>query len=250
MISRIRVRRTGVAFVAMGIVLSTVNVNPAGEIPGAFADQVTAIAASPAPSASPAAAAASPEPAATAQAVAASVTAPEKAPEGGDLTHLVFTATDGLSASLVAPADDDVAGSTAASLEVQTVAGAGVELKVGDAVIPFSRIGKRTVDTKSGVTRYTYYGVALQPGPNSVALTPLGAVGLRGETTVHRVFGPGRPATVSLVASGPLRADGTRGVIMRSRAASLRSCSFKATPVSSASRTRSRPPRAPARRFR
>jgi hypothetical protein len=208
MIARNRIRRTGVAFAVMGIVLSTIDVNPAGQIPGAFADQLTAVVASPAPSASPAAAAV-PEPAETAQAVAASVAAPEKAPEGGDLTHLVFTATDGLSASLVAPADDEVAGSTAASVEVQTVAGAGVELKVGDAVIPFSRIGKRTVDTKSGVTRYTYYGVPLQPGPNGVALTPLGANGQRGETTLHRVFAPGRPATVSLVASGPLRADGT-----------------------------------------
>ena len=209
MISRFRLRRTGVAFVAMGFVLSTVNVNPAGEIPGAFADQAVATSASPAPAESPAAVVASPDPGEAAHAVAASVTGPEKAPEGGDLTHLVFTATDGLAASLVAPADDEVAGSTATSVEVQTVAGAGVELKVGDAVIPFSRIGKRTVDTKSGVTRYTYYGVALQPGPNTVALTPLGASGARGETTVHRIFGPGRPATLSLLAGGPLRADGT-----------------------------------------
>jgi hypothetical protein len=209
MTTRNRIRRTGIAFVVMGIVLSTVNVNPAGEIQGAFADQVPAVAPSPQPSASPAAAVATPEPLGAAETVAATVAMPEKAPEGGDLTHLTFTATDGLNASLVAPADDEVAGSTAASIEVQTVAGAGVELKVGDGVIPFSRIGKRTVDTKSGVTRYTYYGVALLPGPNTVALTPLGASGLRGETTLHRVFAPGRPASVTLAASGPLRADGT-----------------------------------------
>ncbi|MBV9440475.1 MAG: hypothetical protein JOZ24_10830, partial [Candidatus Eremiobacteraeota bacterium] len=206
MTTRSRIRRSGVAFVVMGVILSTVDVNPAGEIPGAFADQPAAVASSPQPSASPMA---SPEPAQSAEAVAATVSEPEKAPEGGDLTHLTFTATDALSASLVAPGDDGVASSTAASVEVETVKGAGVELKVGDAVIPFSRIGKRTVDTKTGVTRYTYYGVALQPGPNVVALTPLGANAVRGETTVHRVFGPGRPATVAIVASGPFRADGT-----------------------------------------
>ncbi len=235
---RSRLRRSGVAFVLMGLVLSTVDVNPAGEIPGAYAEVPAAAPRSPQPSpASPAASAspappaaiASPAASATAPAVAAApaaanaagsaesaagsaesaaVAIPAKGPEGGDLTHLTFTATGALSASLVDPADDQVATSTAASVEVQTVQGAGVELKIGDAVVPFSRIGKRTVDTKTGVTRYTYYGVTLQPGPNAVALTPLGANGVRGETTMHRVFGPGRPASVAVSASGPFRADG------------------------------------------
>ncbi|MEA2719943.1 MAG: hypothetical protein QOJ39_1807, partial [Candidatus Eremiobacteraeota bacterium] len=173
MMTRDRIRRTGVAFVVMGMILSTVDVNPAGEIPGALADETTASALASPP------AIAQPQAEASAQAVAASAVAPDtaqpKAPEGGDLTHLTFSATDALSASLVAPADGDVAASTAASIEVETVKGAGVELKVGDAVIPFTRIGKRTVDTKTGVTRYTYYGIALNAGPNPVALTPLGA---------------------------------------------------------------------------
>ncbi len=93
-------------------------------------------------------------------------------------------------------------------MEVETVQGAGVELKVGDTVIPFSRIGQRTVDVKSGVTRYIYYGVALQPGPNVVVLTPLGANGLRGTPTIAHVFGAGRPSTIAMSASGPFRADG------------------------------------------
>ncbi|MEA2784768.1 MAG: hypothetical protein QOF71_872, partial [Candidatus Eremiobacteraeota bacterium] len=139
----------------------------------------------------------------------AAVSVTPKGPEGGDLTHLTFTATDALSATLVAPADDGVTSGTSTSVEVQTVRGAGVELKVGDAVIPFSRIGKRTVDSKTGETRYTYYGVTLQPGPNTVALTPLGAAGARGATTIHRVYGPGRPAVFSVSGIGPFRADGT-----------------------------------------
>ncbi|MDQ6944397.1 MAG: hypothetical protein M3169_18010, partial [Candidatus Eremiobacteraeota bacterium] len=69
-------------------------------------------------------------------------------------------------------------------------------------------IGKRTVDSKTGDTRYTYYGVTLQPGPNTVALTPLGAAGARGATTIHRVFGPGRPTVFSVSGVGPFRADG------------------------------------------
>ena len=207
--ARVRIRRTGVGFVIMGLLLSTVDVNPAGEMRGAFADetQVAAVAASPSPS-----------PAAVADAsdtrdVANAVVIP-KPPEAGDLTHLTFTATSNLSASLVEPADGGVA-PAASSFEVETVSGAGVELKVGDAVIPFSRIGKRTVDSKSGVTRYTYYGVALQPGPNVVTLTALGANGMRGTPLVGRVFGAGRPTAVSIVASGPFRADGATPNLLR-----------------------------------
>jgi hypothetical protein len=219
---RNRIHRSGVAVAVMGLILTTVDVNPAGEIPGAYADEPATVAAAAAPAAASAQPAASPQavaaetaaaPAAAAGGVAqpetAAVGMPAKGPEGGDLTHLTFTATDALSASLVSPADDGVAASATTSVEVETVRGAGVELKVGDAVIPFARIGKRTVDSKTGDTRYTYYGVPLQPGPNTVALTPLGANAVRGTTTIHRVFGPGRPTGLSVSGVGPFRADGT-----------------------------------------
>jgi hypothetical protein len=221
---RHRIHRTGVAVAVMGLVLSTVDVNPAGEIPGAYAAEPAALSstASPQPAASPqataaavaaeAASGAAPPVAAAgagAQPETAGVSVTPKGPEGGDLTHLTFTATDALNASLVTPGDDGVTSGTTTSVEVQTVRGAGVELKVADTVIPFSRIGKRTVDSKTGDTRYTYYGVTLQSGPNTVALTPLGASGVRGATTIHRIFGPGRPVVFSVSGVGPFRADGT-----------------------------------------
>jgi hypothetical protein len=218
--ARNRIHRIGVALTVMGLVLSTVDVNPAGEIPGAYAGEPAAISsAAPQPAASTqpvagpqatvAAIAAEAATGAGTQSETAAVSVSPKGPEGGDLTHLNFTATDALNASLVTPSDDGVSPGTTTSVEVETVRGAGVELKVGDAVIPFSRIGKRTVDSKTGDTRYTYYGVTLQPGPNTVALTPLGAAGARGATTIHRVYGPGRPAVFSVSGVGPFRADGT-----------------------------------------
>ena len=214
MSARGRLRRTGTALALMGIVLSSVNVNPAGEIHGAYADVTPG--ASPAALASPIAAASPSEtpasPAAVAvdaESAAVAVGAPgAKAPEGGDLTHLVFTATDGLVATLVDPGDDDVAASVSASVEVETVQGGGVELKVGDAIVPFSRIGKRTVDVKTGVTRYTYYGVALDPGPNVVTITALGADDRRGLSSLHRIYAPGKPATLAVSGTGAFRADG------------------------------------------
>ena len=201
---RRRVRRSGVAFLIAGFVVTTLHVDPAAHIPAAFAEPATALVASPAPDAS-SDPEASPDPAASPD---PDGSAPPKGPRGGDLTHLTFTATGALSAALVDPIDDGVAASNAAAIAVQTVLGAGVEVKVGGEVVPFARIGKRTVDVKTGVTTFTYYGVTLPPGPNEIALTPLGAAGLRGATTIHRVYGPGRPIALTLVASGPLRADG------------------------------------------
>lgn len=195
MSARARLRRTGSALAIAGIFLSTVRVDRDGDIAPASAETAIVTPATP-------------------LAVAA-----QKAPEAGDLTHLTFTATGALTSSLVAPADDGVAAGTSASIEVETVAGAGVELRVGDAVIPFSRIGKRTVDTKTGVTRYTYYGVPLAAGPNTIALTPLGADGLRGATMTHRVYAPGRVASLRVEASGPFRADGATAEQVRIEAA-------------------------------
>jgi len=190
-IARSRLQRLGVAFAIAGLFLSTVDVNAAGEIAGAYAAEA---AAQPESSGEPQA---SPEPSAS------------PGPEAGDLTHLIFTATDGLTASLVSPADDAVADGLTTSVEVATIAGAGVELKIGSDVVPFSHIGRRTVDNKTGETHYVYYGVAFEPGPNTIALTPLGANGARGTTTLHQVFGPGRPVRLTIETSGPLRADGT-----------------------------------------
>jgi hypothetical protein len=129
-------------------------------------------------------------------------------PASPDLSHLTFTATENLSASLVSPADGGVVSILAASIEVETVAGAGVELSVGGTIVPFSRIGKRAVDTKTGATRYTYYGVPMKPGRNAVRLTPLGAGDLRGPASTYTIFAAGPPASISVSASGPLRADG------------------------------------------
>ncbi|HWT07258.1 MAG TPA: hypothetical protein VN224_15945, partial [Xanthomonadales bacterium] len=65
MSTRNRIHRSGVALAVMGLVLSTVDVNPAGEIPGAYAGEPAAISsAAPQP-------AASAEPKATPAAVAA-----------------------------------------------------------------------------------------------------------------------------------------------------------------------------------
>ena len=134
----------------------------------------------------------------------------EGAPLAGvdnDLTHPTFTATTGLVAMLVSPEAGGSA-SIARPIEVSTVAGAGVELAVGGDVAPFSKIGKRTVDKKTGETHYYYYGIALEPGENTVVLTPLGANGARGPSRAYVLYGPGKPVSLDVRLVGSLRADG------------------------------------------
>ena len=203
------IQRAGVVLTVAGIVLATVDIDPRGEIARAAAAEagLPVVAASPEPVPAATALVASPEPAPEDAAVAASPV-PEASPGSSDLTHLAFTATDDLAASLVAPAAGAVTSATTSSVEVETVRGAGVELQVGENVVPFTRIGRRSVDNKTGATRYTYYGVTFAPGPNVLALTALGAAGARGPTTTYEVYGPGRPTTLTLAARGPLRADG------------------------------------------
>jgi hypothetical protein len=138
--------------------------------------------------------------------------APDAHASEGDLTHLTFTATGDLHAELVSPKDG---GPFANPIEVSTVEGAGVELAVDGVVVPFDRIGKRTVNKKTGETHYFYYGAVLQPGPNAVVLTPLGANGLRGKPVRATVYGASPIVTLRATVTGRLRSDGKTAATIR-----------------------------------
>lgn len=126
----------------------------------------------------------------------------------GDLLHLVFTATSGLHGSFVSPSDGEALSVMAAQVTVETVNGAGVEMRVNGETVSYKRLGKRVVDTKTGKTQYVFYGLNLQPGPNVLEATILGADGLRGDTFQETIFGPGFPTQVHAKINGALIADG------------------------------------------
>jgi hypothetical protein len=142
-------------------------------------------------------------------------TATPAAPIYGDLSHLEFTATGSLTAELVSPEPGGSSDREAATFEVSTVAGAGVELTVDGAIVETKHIGKRTIDKKTGETHYFFYGVALAPGPNEVVLVPLGAGTLRGTPFRTVVYGPGQPVRVDAKLIGGLRADGRSSAILQ-----------------------------------
>ncbi len=177
----------------------------------ARADETAAAPVAPAsPGSSPASPDATPE---AAVAVAVPSSAPA-VPKRGDLTHLTYSATKNLHAVLVAPAVQDTVTTELARVAVSTGEGGGVELAVDGKVVPLTQLGARAVDKQSGESLYTFYGVRFAPGPNDVALTPLGADDLRGETTRATVYGAGRPVALRGTPAGELRADGTTPVLL------------------------------------
>ncbi len=129
-------------------------------------------------------------------------------PTGANLSNLTYTATSDLSATLLSPADKTASATSAAKILVSTVAGAGVELRVNGNVISAKQIGMRSINKKTGETRYEFFGVVLEPGPNVVQLTPLGADDQRGPTTSYTLFGPGKPVHFAFGLDRSLRADG------------------------------------------
>lgn len=152
--------------------------------------------------------------------VVPTVVAPEAAspapagPKYGDLTHLTFTATGELSAKLVSPHDGAASDSIAPTFVVSTGRGGGVELRVNGVVVPFSKIGERSVNTKTGETTYRYYGIALTEGANRVEVTPLGANDTRGQSEDVTVYGPGRPVRITATIAGNGVADGRTPIVL------------------------------------
>ena len=134
--------------------------------------------------------------------------APAIADDAIDLDHLTFTATGSLTATFVEPASGDASPVEATRVVVATVRGAGVALRVNGESVPTKQLGKRTVDAKTGVTQYTFYGVPLKPGPNELIATPLGAGDAAGAPVSETVYGPAEAASIRAEIVQHLVADG------------------------------------------
>lgn len=128
-------------------------------------------------------------------------------PKAADLTHLTFTATGQLPATIVMPRDGESIGTIATQVSVTTVKGAGIELSINGAVVSSRNIGRMTV-AKDGTTQFDFFGVVLHPGPNTIVATAIGASGVRGASQTETIFGPGQADTVRLSMMGSLVADG------------------------------------------
>jgi hypothetical protein len=190
---RARLLRTAVSFMLSATFFSTAvpqNVREARQ--SAFADEITAPAASPVPQD------ATPDPSVT---LAPKVTF-------GDLKNLQGTATGPLTATIVSPEENGASDSLATKLEVDTVEGAVLRVDVNGEAVDDTHLGSLTTDSKAHTAHYIYYGVPLHAGPNKITVTPLGANSAVGAVAARTVFGPGRPASFEQHLLTPLVADG------------------------------------------
>lgn len=196
---RARFLRAGAAFTLFGIFFSTVVPQEVSERrQSAFADEIAAPAASATPLAAPSPQDATPDP---------SVTLVPKV-TFGDLKNLQGTATGALSASIVSPLEGGASDSLATKLEVDTVEGAVLRVAVNGEPVDDTHLGSLTTDSKAHTAHYIYYGIPLHAGPNTIAVTPLGANNTAGVIAVRTVYGPGRPASFEQHLLAPLVADG------------------------------------------
>jgi hypothetical protein len=137
-----------------------------------------------------------------------SAEAPPPMPVPARSSALILTATSGLRASLVSPADKAAAAESSVIFDVRTGPGGGVQLFVDGQAVPESRIGKKAVDQKTGDTDWFFYGVALRAGPNDIEMVPLGAGKLRGAPVHAVVYGPGEPAAMNVGIDRQVYANG------------------------------------------
>ncbi len=125
-----------------------------------------------------------------------------------DLDRLVPNATGELHANFVAPESGGASPIAATQVVVSTVRGAVVALSINGVAVPSKQLGKRTVDLKTGETQFTFYGVALEPGSNTLTATPIGAGGVEGPAVSEIVYGPAEAASIRAEFVQHLVADG------------------------------------------
>lgn len=125
----------------------------------------------------------------------------------GELTNRLATGRGGSSASIVFPDHDSAISLPATKLIVDTQEGGLLNILLNGEKVSDSRIGSITTDTERHTARYTFYGLALVPGPNTISVTPNNLDG-SGKTVVLHVFGPGPAVSFEERLIGPLKADG------------------------------------------
>ena len=125
----------------------------------------------------------------------------------GELANRLATGHGESSASIVFPDRDSAISLPATKLIVNTQEGALLSVLLNGEKVSDSRIGSITTDTERHTAVYTFYGLALTPGPNTILVTPNNLDG-NGKTVVFHVFGPGPAVSFEERLIGPLKADG------------------------------------------
>jgi uncharacterized repeat protein (TIGR01451 family) len=118
---------------------------------------------------------------------------------GGDRAPGVYTvvATDTVApvaagdVSILSPAADAVVTAPAVPLAVRVAEGWSARITVNGNAVSAKSIGETRDDHKNQVTTYTYVGIVLKPGPNTVMATAVGPANESGQSTMETVYSAG-----------------------------------------------------------
>lgn len=105
--------------------------------------------------------------------------------------------------------DDQVIMTPALNLEVSVAQGWKTLVELNGQKFTDNNIGTTREDKKNAITTYTYVGLGVKPGPNTLTVTAVGPKGEQGKTVETKVYGRGAakrleiiPEKKSLQASG------------------------------------------------
>jgi uncharacterized repeat protein (TIGR01451 family) len=115
-------------------------------------------------------------------------------------------------------ADDDTLAADQATVRVKGAAGAVLELRVDDMVVPESRVGRRVTLADRGVEAWEYVGVTLEPGLNRLAVVSRAPDGVERDRHVIHVVAPNKLSRLALDAPAGAPADGHSRAHVRIRA--------------------------------
>jgi uncharacterized repeat protein (TIGR01451 family) len=120
---------------------------------------------------------------------------------------------------IISPAPKAVVMSPAMQIEARVALNWTVKLEVNDHLISDKTIGTSRLDQKNSVATYTFVGIELRPGPNTVRVTAISPEGGAGHMEEMMVLGRGPVRRLEIVSEKTeIQADGNDSTILHVRA--------------------------------
>jgi uncharacterized repeat protein (TIGR01451 family) len=120
---------------------------------------------------------------------------------------------------IISPAPKMVIMTPAMQLEARVALNWTVKLEVNDHLISDKTIGTSRLDQKNSLATYTFVGIELRPGPNTVRVTAISPEGSAGHTEEMMVLGRGPVRRLEIVSEKTeIQADGNDSTILHIRA--------------------------------
>ncbi len=120
---------------------------------------------------------------------------------------------------IITPESDSLVFAPALSVVASVANKWKIEVNVNGEKISQTNIGETRVDNRNQVTTYTFVGINLRPGLNSIYLTAIGEEEERGETVTLTVFGRGPAERIELVPDkNSISSDGREALPIQIRA--------------------------------